>query len=87
MVPSYLNDLAFAEKNDGPYVLDRYGKRTELHGRNPSPRQIRKRCEAIRRSWSKKEAAIRVFGYLKNHRDPEVPEMTVPLVADPGRVE
>ncbi len=44
----YLQNLAFKAEHKGPYNVDRHGHR---HGRNPSPSQIRKMCEEIRRCF------------------------------------
>jgi hypothetical protein len=45
---SYLDTLAFQEPPAGPRIHDRHGHTV---GRDPSPEQICRMCEAIRSTW------------------------------------
>jgi len=46
----YLADPAFNEPNKGPLIIPH----RPSDGRDPSPAQIRRRCEAIRRCYPKR---------------------------------
>lgn len=46
--PAYLSDPSFAEENAGPLIEGRWRRSQQ---RDPSPSQIRRRAEAIRRAY------------------------------------
>ena len=46
----YLDDPSFGEPNDGPLITPH----RPSDGRDPSPAQIRRRCEAIRRCYPRR---------------------------------
>ena len=48
--PTYLDDPAFSEPNKGPLITPH----RPSDGRDPSPAQIRRRCEAIRRAYPRR---------------------------------
>lgn len=82
MNASYLSDRAFAEENEGPIALDRYGKPI---GRDPSPEQIRRRAAAIRDSWSEREEYVRRTFHHPDDRGEHIePAWEVPLVKEPS---
>ena len=50
-VAAYLSDPSFAEENAGPLIEGRWRRSQQ---RDPSPAQIRRRCEAIRRAYPRR---------------------------------
>ena len=73
--PAYLSDPAFSEEHDGPLISpDR-----PSDGRDPSPAQIRRRCEAIRRCYPR-----RPVGEVAERWQP--PEIEAPADFDIAKV-